>query len=162
VASRFVFTPLSAEFPTSLFPQLTVVNARPVLAYDAATQETAYWTSIAPQGLTGTLTAVITYMMASATSGLIEFEVALEAVSDGDATDLDAGNSFAIVNASGPATVPATAGYIDQVSVTLTNNDSIAGGDYFRLSVSRDSDDATNDTAAGDLYALCCELRDSA
>lgn len=162
MASRFVFLPMGAEFPTAAFPQLTLVNARPVLAYDAATQETAYWTAIAPQGLTGTLTAVITYMMASATSGLIEFEVALEAVSDGDATDLDAGTSFATVNSSGAVTVPATAGYIDQVSVTLTNNDSIAAGDYFRLSVSRDSDDATNDTAAADLYCLAAELRDSA
>jgi hypothetical protein len=162
VASRFVFLPLGAEFPASAFPQLTVVNARPVLAYDAATQETAYWTSIAPQDLTSPFTVVITYTMLSATSGLIEFEVAVEAVSDGDATDLDATTSFATVNASGGTTVPGTAGYIDQVSVTLTNNDSIAAGDYFRLSVSRDSDDATNDTAAADLYLFAAELRDSA
>lgn len=162
MATRFNFTPISAEFPSSAFPQLMLSNRRPVLAFDASAQETAYWTAIAPQGLTGTKTAVITYMMASATTGLIEFEVAVEAVSDGDATDLDAGNSFDTVNASGQITVPGTAGYIDQVSVTLTNADSIAAGDYFRLSVSRDSDDATNDTASGDLYLLSVEFRDGA
>ena len=164
MADRTLFnlTPFAAEFPTSNFPNLTLVNARPVLAYDASTQETAYWTlGRAPVGITTPLKAVITYMMASATSLLIEFEVAVEAVSDGDATDLDAGTSFDTVNASGSATVPGTAGYIDQVTVTLTNNDSIAAGDYVRLSVSRDSDDVTNDTATGDLYLLAVEVLDN-
>lgn len=160
--SRFVFTPLSAEFPSSNFPQLTLSNRRPVLAFDASTQETCYWTAVAPQGLTGTMTAVITYAMASATANLIEFEVAIEAISDGDSTDTDATTSFDTVNSSGSATVPGTAGYIDQVSVTLTNQDSIAAGDYFRISVSRDADDGTNDTATGDLYLISVELRDAA
>ena len=162
MATRAVFTPYSAEFPASNFPQLMLVNRRPVLAFDAATQETAYFTGIAPAGLTGTLTAVITYIMASATSGNVEFEVAVEAVSDADATDLDAGDSFATVNASGAVAVPGTAGYIDQVNVTLSNNDSLAAADYFRLSVSRDADDGTNDTATGDCYVLGVELRDGA
>ncbi len=42
--TRTVLTPFSAEFPSSNFPGLTTINARPVLAYDASTQETAYWT----------------------------------------------------------------------------------------------------------------------
>ena len=161
MATRFVFSPNSAEFPSSNFPQLLLSNRRPALAFDAGTQETAYWTGIVPQGFTGTVTAVITYAMASATANLIEFEVALEAISDGDSIDTDATTSFDTVNTGG-ATVPGTAGYIDQVSVTLTNADSIAAGDYFRLSVSRDADDGTNDTATGDLYLLSVELRDSA
>lgn len=161
MATRAFLTPYSAEFPTSNFPQLTLVNARPTLAYDASTQETAYWTLVAPQGWTGTKTAIITYMMASATSNLVEFEVAVEAVTDGDATDLDATTSFDTVN-SGSATVPGTAGYIDQISITLTNNDSSAAADYIRISVSRDADDATNDTATGDCYLLGVEIRDAA
>lgn len=161
MATRAVLLPNSAEFPASAFPQLTLSNRRPVLAFDASTQETCQWTGIAPQGFTGTVTAIISYMMASATANLVEFEVSLEAVSDGDATDLDAGDSFDTVN-SASATVPGTAGHIDQISVTLTNADSIAAGDYFRLKVSRDADDATNDTATGDLLLLCVELRDAA
>lgn len=159
--TRAILTPLSAEFPSSNFPGLTTINARPALAYDASTQETAYWTLVAPQGLTGALSCVVTYMMASATSGTIEFEVAVEAVTDGDATDLDATTSFDTVNASGATTVPGTAGYIDQVSTTLTNADSIAAGDLIRISISRDADDATNDTATGDLYLLTAELREA-
>jgi hypothetical protein len=122
--SRMLLTPFSAEIPASNFPGLSTVNARPVLAFDASTQETAYWTLIAPQGLTGALSCVITYMMASATSGNVELEVAVEAITDADATDLDATASFGTVNSSGAITVPGTAGYIDQVSVTLTNADS--------------------------------------
>jgi hypothetical protein len=161
MATRFVFTPLSAEFPSANFPELNIINRRPVLAFDAATDETVYWTGIAPQGLTGTVTVVITYMMASATSNNIIMQAALEAVSDGDATDLDAGTSFDTANSSSAVTVPGTAGYIDQVSVTLTNADSIAAGDYFRLSINRDADNGS-DTATGDLYVLTVELRDAA
>jgi hypothetical protein len=159
--TRAILTPFSAEFPSGNFPGLTTVNARPVLAFDASSSEIVYWTLAAPQGLTGALSCVITYMMASATSGNIEFEVAVEAITDADATDLDATTSFATVNSSGPITVPGTAGYIDQVSVTLTNDDSVAAGDYFRISIGRDSDDATNDTATGDLYLLTVELREA-
>lgn len=159
--TRVVLTPFSAEFPLNAYPGLSTINSRPVLAYDASSQETAYWTFIAPQGLTGALSCVITYMMASATSGNIEFEVAVEAITDADATDLDATTSFDTVNSSGATAVPGTAGYIDQVSVTLTNADSIAAGDLVRISISRDSDDATNDTATGDLYLLMAEIREA-
>jgi hypothetical protein len=163
MATRFVFTPYSAEFPATNFPQLMLVNRRPVLAFDAATDETAYWTGIAPQGLTGTITLVITYMMASATSNAVGLQAQIEAVTDGDATDLDAGTSFDAVNNSASTTVPGTAGHIDQISITLTNADSLTAADYFRLSINRDADgSAITDSATGDLYLLAAELRDGA
>lgn len=160
MATRAVFTPLSAEFPASNFAARTLVNRRPALAFDAATDETAYWTFAAPQGLTGTITVVISYIMASATSGSVYFQAALEAVTDGDATDLDAGTSFDTAN-SGSGAVPGTAGYLDQISITMTNADSLAAADYARLSVNRDADNA-GDTATGDCYVLAVELRDGA
>lgn len=163
MATRFVFTPYAAEFPASNFPQLLIVNRRPALAFDASTDEAAYWTGVAPQGLTGTLTLVITYIMASATSGTVGFQAQLEAVTDGDAVDLDATTSFDSANNSASTTVPATAGYIDQISITLTNADSLAAGDYFRLSLNRDADgSAITDSATGDAYVLAVELRDAA
>jgi hypothetical protein len=163
MATRFIFTPYSAEFPSTNFPQLQLVNRRPVLSFDASTDETCYWTFIAPQGITGTITVVITYIMASATSGTVGFQAQLEAVSDGDTTDLDAGTSFDTVNNSASTTVPGTAGYIDQISITMTNADSIAAGDYARLSVNRDADgSAITDSATGDAHILSVELRDAA
>jgi hypothetical protein len=160
MATRCIFTPLSAEFPASNFAALLIVNARPVLSFDATTSETSYWTFVAPQGMTGTLTVVVTYMMASATTGGVAFDAALEAITAADATDLDAGTSFATVNAN-TGSVPGTAGYINQISITMTNDDSIAAGDYVRLSLARDVADAA-DTATGDCYVLAVEFRDAA
>lgn len=163
MASRFVFTPLAAEFPATNFPQLLLSNRRPALAFDAATDEMCFWTGIAPQGLTGALTLVITYAMASATSNAVGFQAQLEAITAGDATDTDATTSFDSVNNSSSTTVPATAGHIGQISITLTNADSIAAGDYFRLSLNRDADgSAITDSATGDAFVLALELRDGA
>jgi hypothetical protein len=161
MATRAILTPLNAEFPATNFPALTFVNTRPVLAFDASTAETCYWSLKAPQGITGTLTLVVQYIMASATTGKVDFEVAIEAISDGDTVDLDATSSFATVNTITAPTVPGTAGHIDEFTCTLTNNDSITAGDYVRISLTRDAGDATNDTAAGDCYVLNAELRDS-
>lgn len=157
--TRFEFTPGGAEYPSSNFPEYRPVNARPVLAFDAATNETCYWTFVAPQGITTPLTAIVSIMMASATSGDVDIDVALEAVTSGDSTDLDAATSFDTANSTDNTTVPGTAGYMTQISVTLTNADSIAAGDLVRLSLTRD---AASDTASGDMYVLAVELRDSA
>lgn len=157
----FVLTPCAAEFPASAFPQLLLVNRRPVLAFDASTDETCYWTVVAPAAITTPIKAVVSYIMASATSGKVDFEGAVEAVSDGDAVDLDATTSFDTANTITAPTVPGTAGYIDQFTITLTNNDSIAAGDYVRFRLMRDADDGTNDTAAGDCYVLAVELLDN-
>lgn len=162
MATRFVFTPYAAEFPSANFPELRQVNNRPVLAFDAATDEAARWSFIASQSLAGPLTLIITYMMASAVAGAVRFQAALEAVSAGDAVDLDAGDSFDTANSAGQ-TVPGTAGYIGQLEITLTNADSIAAGDLGRLSLNRDADGTSGtDDATGDCYVLAVELRDAA
>jgi len=159
MATRAFLGPLAAEYPASNFPQLLTVNQRPVLGFDASTNETCYWTIVAPQGLTGTVTFIITVFMASATTGDTDWDVAVEAVSSGDATDLDATTSFDTVNSTDNTTVPGTAGYMQQITVTLTNKDSVAAADYLRLSLTRD---AVSDTATGDAYVAGCELRDAA
>ena len=162
MATRITGVPGSAEYPSTNFPQY-LINAqrRPVLAYDATTSETAYWTTVVPQGWTGTITAVITYAMASATSGGVAFDVALEALTTGDATDTDAATSFDTVNGGSDAAVPGTAGYMEQITITLTNADSMAAADLVRVSVARDVADAA-DTATGDAYLLAIEIRDAA
>ena len=160
--TRAVLVPYAAEFPASNFPQLLLVNRRPVLAYDAATSEAAQWTGVAPQGLTGTLTAVLSWIMASATTGNVVWRVSVEAITDADAApDLDAADSFDTANSSGAVAVPATAGLLKQTSVTLTTQDSVAAADYLRIKVDRDAANAS-DTATGDAYLLAVELRDAA
>lgn len=140
-----------------------VTQNRPYLAFDAAAQESslspAFQMPAAYTG-SGTLKVDIHYIMASATSGTVNFEVSVEAVTAADATDLDAGESFDSVN-SGSATVPGTAGYLGVMTITLTNKDSVAAGDYVRLKVDRDGDDAgSDDSAAGDAYVLLVVVRE--
>lgn len=164
MATRCLFSPLDAEFPSTNFPQLSAIHStarRPVLGFDATTSEACYWTGIAPQGLTGTITVVITYAMASATTGGIAFDAQLEAITDGDATDLDATESLDTANTGTVASVPGTAGYIDQLAITMTNADTIAAGDLFRLKLARAVANAA-DTATGDCLVLAVELRDGA
>lgn len=162
MATIGVYLPTSAEFGTATYPQLTQVGTspkRPVLAFDATTGETAYWTGVVPAGFTGTPTAIVYYIMASATTGGVAFDVAVESVTAGDAVDLDAGASFDSVNGGSDASVQATAGYLDTITCTLTNRDSMAAGDYVRYSLARDVADAA-DTATGDCYVLALEIRD--
>lgn len=163
MATRFIFTPFSAEFPASAYPDFLVINRRPVLSFNDSSDETVHWAAIAPQGLTGTITVIISYFMASATSGTVGFQAQIEAITDGDSTDLDATTSFDTVNNSASTTVPGTAGYMDQISITMTNADSLAAGDYFRLLINRDANgSAITDSASGNCYLLMVELRDSA
>lgn len=137
-------------------------NARPVLAFDAGTDESAVWTFLAPQGLTGTITVYLQFIMASATTGAVVFTAEFEAVTGGDAVDLDATTSFDTANSATSGTVPGTAGYLaTSLSITMTNADSIAAGDYVRLRITRDADNAS-DTAAGDCGVLLVEVRDAA
>lgn len=158
-------TPGSAEFKTSTFPAVGVTSdtggARPYLAFDAAADEAAYWTLAVPVGFTGPFTLVISYMMASATSNAVVWDAAVEAVTSGDSTDLDAGESLDSVNTASADTVPGTAGFMKQVSITLTNGDSAAAADLVRIRVRRVGSSGS-DTATGDALFLGAELRDAA
>lgn len=163
MATRAIFLPLAAEFPSSNFARPDMVNRRPVLKFDASQDQSCYWTFRAPQGLTGTLLLVVGFIMASATTGNVVAQGQVEAVTTADATDLDATTSFDAVNNSGQVSVPATAGYYKQFTITLTNADSVAAGDYMRISFNRDADSTTaTDDAAGDFYYVDGEFRDGA
>jgi len=160
--TRKEFFPDGAHFPTANFPAQVVLASggnRLTLAYDAAVDETAYWSMIAPQGVTGALSLKVHYCMASATTGAVYFQAQVEAITPADATDLDAGTSFDTAN-SGNGTVPATAGYEQVISITLTAKDNWTDGDLIRIALSRDADNAS-DTATGDALFLAAELQEA-
>jgi hypothetical protein len=94
--------------------------------------------------------------MASATSGKVEFEASIMAVSPGASASIDT-DSFDTVNVSSD-TVPGTAGYLFELTIALTNDDSLSAGDFVCIRLSRDADDATNDTASGDCELLSATL----
>jgi len=86
-------------------------------------------------------------------------DVAVEAKTpDTDTLDMEVAESFDSVNAAD--VVPGgTAGDPVSKSITLTNADSIAAGDLFRLGIRRDTDHA-NDTATGDFCITAIEIKD--
>jgi len=147
------------QLPSSGSPGRDIVQNRPFLGYPAGAESVAYTKPISMPGsyAGGTLKASIGYIMASATSGKVNFETAVEAVTDGDTTDLDAGTSFDTMN-DASVTVPGTAGHLDVITVTLANKDSVAAGDLVTFSLKRDGDDGTDDGASGDARVLWMEV----
>ena len=88
----------------------------------------------------------------------VNWEILVEAITDGDGVALDATSSFDAANDDGGTAVEATA-YHEIVTVhTLANKDSVQAGDLVRLLMRRDSDDVTNDTAASSAFLLEAEL----
>jgi hypothetical protein len=136
----------SAAAPTPYFLQL---------AFDPTTEEQVCWQLRMPADYASAPVLKVQYKMVSATSGGVAFEARIAAVSDGDAQDVDA-KVFAAANV-GTATVPGTAGHLDEVSITLTNADSVAAGDFVVVYLNRDPAHAS-DTATGDCEVIGAAL----
>ena len=136
-------------------------NLHPVLDFDAATNESATFSSVMPQHYAGTtgVTVYIHYSMSSAEADTVDWDVAFELIGDQD-QDIDS-DGFAAVNSVDNTTVPGGSGDVDIVSVAFTDGadmDSVAAGDGFRLKVTRD---AVSDDAAGDAELRFVELRET-
>lgn len=122
--------------------------------FDDTTDEHIVVMFVVPQNYVSTPVLAVYYKATSATSGTAAFEARLSAVTDGDAQDVDA-DAFATVN-TGSATVPATAGHLDVIAITLTNADSMAAGDTLILALNRD---VSADSVTGDLEVMGCDFR---
>lgn len=85
-------------------------------------------------------------------------DVYVEAVTPGDAVDMESATSWGTAN--GGNVVPVgTAGNLVSLSITLTNDDGAVVGDLIRIGVRRDPLEA-NDDATGDLCIIASELKD--
>lgn len=140
--------------------QFSMRNNHLVLAFDTATQETAYFIGLLPRNYaSGGLTVYLHWAAASATSGTIGWDVAFERMSDGS-TDLNS-DSFASAQTVTAATVPGTPGIVSVTNVAVTdgaNIDGLTAGDSFRLRVRRD---VANDTASGDAELHFIEIKET-
>ena len=113
--------------------------------FDASTDEFIVIAFIIPNNYVSTPVCDIYYKCTSDTSGTAAFEVRVQAVTDADAQDVDA-DAFATVNA-GTGAIPATAGRLDVISISLSNFDSGASGDFITIAINRNisADDVTGD-----------------
>jgi len=125
--------------------------------FDATADEFIHFQFVMPGDYASAPVVRAKFAMASATSGDIIVQAALMAVTPGDSAAIDTG-SLDTVNASSAVTVGGTAGYMKDVTITMTNADSVAAGDWCDLKFGRDPDNA-GDTATGDLelYGLTLE-----
>jgi len=131
-------------------PQLFWVEA----LFDADTDEHIYYQFLMPDNYASAPVVDVYYKCTSATEGTAAFGARLAAVTDGDEADVDA-NKLADANV-GTATVPGTAGYMDVISITMTNADSVAANDFVVLCVFRD---ISGDSVAADIEVPLVVLR---
>lgn len=140
--------PITAAIPDATNPPgmaFTAAN-RPYLTFDDTTDELCLWLFRLPADYASGLTIKAQYSMASATSNVVAIRTEVMAIADGEDIDTD---NFSAVEASADATVPATAGLMDEISDAL-GTPTVAAGDYICLRLGREN--ATSGTnATGDM-----------
>lgn len=119
--------------------------------FDAAALEQMMWSFRVPADYGSSPVLKVQYKMTSATSGNVIILGRLAAVTDGDAIDVDA-KAFGASN-SATVTVPGTVGHIDEASLALTSDDSMASADFAVVYVARDGASGS-DTATGDMEVV--------
>lgn len=125
------------------------------LWFDAATEEWVSWSFRMPADYASAPVLKVPYKMAAATTGDVVWAGSLAAVTAGDSTDVDA-KVFATANTA-TVTVPGTAGFLAEASITMTNADSVAAGDFVVVRLARQGA-AGGDTATGDAECIGCAL----
>ena len=150
-----VFTPLQNQPPASNFATLDTRNSIAVLDFDDTTEEAAVFGGVIPEQVTLTsgLKVRINFMATSATSGDARFGAQLERADN--ATDLDSDSFDAAAEAT--LATSGTSGVVKTLEITLTNIDSVAAGEHYRLKIYRDVSGA--DTITGDVEVVSVEVR---
>lgn len=148
--------------PATQYATLDVRNGHTVLNFDASSVESATFESVLPRHYAGGgLTLTLAWMAASATSGNVMWQAAMERL-NAAGSDVDT-DSFATAQAAAAAAADATSGKLTYTTIAMSagaNMDSLAAGETFRLSVSRDATNGS-DTMVGDAQLLSVEIRET-
>lgn len=145
--------PEEAQFLATAFPALTKINGSnfPVssLAFDAATDEAAFWKFVATNYGSGNLTIRIYWYADSASTGDVVWEAQLSAITpNADSQDIET-DGLAAVNNVTDSHIGTTGQRLHSCDITLSNLDSLAAGDFVHLRIARDAN-AAGDTMTGD------------
>lgn len=142
--------------PLANYATFLTRNTHGILQFDAATAESAYCAGFLPRHYSGGgITARVMWTAATAVSGTVTWQIAIER--HDPTTDLDA-DSFAAAVSSAAATTNAVSGAPTYTDVALTNAqiDGLLAGEHFRLKITR----ATGGIA-GDAELWAVELRET-
>lgn len=132
---------------------LTAIG-RPYWLFDGTTDELLLWTFRVPQDYSSAMTLKAQYSMASATTNVVALRTEVMATADGEDIDTD---NLAAVEATADATVPGTAGLMDEISDAL-GTPTIAAGDYMCIRLGRENGTSgTNATGDLELWAVTLE-----
>lgn len=144
-----VFFPLNGEPPATNYPTIDIRNGVYVLDFDDTTDESIEFAGFMPSHYAGTtgVTVTIGWMATDTTVGPddVVWNLAFKSVTD-DEDDLDS-KAFATANAV-TATEASASGEVDYATRTFTDGadmDSVAAGEYFRLQITRDADNGSDD-----------------
>ncbi len=124
------------------------------LSFDDSTDEGRMWLFRPPQTFTTATLKILYYMTGANSSKNVGWVAQISAVSDTDTLFL--ANAFDAANA-GTTACPDAAGTVDEASITLTNADSMAVGDWACIVIRRDTTVASD--ATGDANLIMAEIQ---
>ncbi|MBI5035560.1 MAG: hypothetical protein HZB51_34140 [Chloroflexi bacterium] len=155
--------PESAQFLGSAFPQYLKNSGSsfPVsgLAFDAATDESAFWKFKAINYTSGNLTLDIFWYADTASSANVVWEAQISAITpDTDTQDIET-DGLATLNYVSDAHLGTTGQRLHKATITISNLDSLAADDIVHLRIARDANgtNATDDMT-GDAILVMATL----
>lgn len=151
-----IFHPFNNEPPAANFATLDLRNIHPVLDFDKDADESAIFSAIMPRHYAGGgITVYIHWSADGVTINDVVWDVSFERIGDGQ-QDID-GDGFAAVQ-SVTDTAPGTDGFVTIASIAFTDGaqiDNIAIGELFRIKVTRDADNGSDNLDAdAQLHAI--------
>lgn len=148
--------PASAQFLSTAFPALVKngTNFPGVgLAFDAATDEAAFWMFRAINYASGNVTVGIDWYADTATSGDVVWTVQLAAITPNTDTQDVETKALATANTATDTHLGTTGQRLHRIDVTVSNLDSLAADDAMWIRLARDADNAS-DTMTGDAVVV--------
>jgi hypothetical protein len=144
--------------PASAYAVWATRNSVPLLGFNDTTSWATIFIGIVPESavVSSGILVRIFWLAASATSGAVQWGVAVDAMTAGSNPTSDSFDT-AVTNSPGTS-APATNGVIALSTITLTSIDSIGIGDGYRLKLYRDAASG-NDTMTGDAQVVAVEVR---
>jgi len=125
--------------------------ARLVVAFDAATKWTVFWSTPVIDYAGGTITARIRWSAATATSGVVRWGIQVAAVTPETDSGSLASKAFATAQTVNDTHLGTTAQRMMETTIAITNLDTAANGDQLYVSFYRDAANAA-DTMTGNAY----------